>query len=131
MVPDDGFMTEELPPDVGVGKYKHLWLIDPLDGTDNCLKRDGQYFREPLSALHHGLLLRRAFSLRAADHCSTLTTKGYVGSSPPVKIVHEAHDMHERIPFSSFVACGCTWAIPEKMTAECREKTPRLIFPAS
>jgi 3'(2'), 5'-bisphosphate nucleotidase len=41
--PNDGFITEELPPDEGVEKYKRIWLIDPLDGTDNYLKRDGQY----------------------------------------------------------------------------------------
>lgn len=41
--PDDGFITEELPPDEGVELYQRIWLIDPLDGTDNYLKRDGQY----------------------------------------------------------------------------------------
>lgn len=41
--PSDGFITEEAPPDQGVEQYERIWLIDPLDGTDNYLKRDGQY----------------------------------------------------------------------------------------
>lgn len=42
--PDDGIISEEELADIDkVKKCEKAWIIDPIDGTDNYVKNDGQY----------------------------------------------------------------------------------------
>jgi len=41
--PDDGILAEETPDSTGRLSHERLWVIDPMDGTKEFIKRNGEF----------------------------------------------------------------------------------------
>lgn len=43
MFPDDGILAEETPDTTGRLRHDRLWVIDPMDGTKEFIKKNGEF----------------------------------------------------------------------------------------
>ena len=43
LFPDDGVLAEESPDTTGRLRHDRLWVIDPMDGTKEFIKRNGEF----------------------------------------------------------------------------------------
>lgn len=54
---DDGYLSEEEKDDLSRLAKEYVWIVDPLDGTEDYVNRDGMFCVNLALAHHHDLVL--------------------------------------------------------------------------
>lgn len=87
--PADGFLTEEAQDDGSRLSKKRVWIIDPLDGTKEFIKRNGE-FTVNIALVVHGRPLLGVIFLPARDECFYASPAGafrdWGGSTEPLSV---------------------------------------------